>query len=113
MDWTIEFFKSKNGRIPVKEFLDSLSSRQAANVLEAMEFLKTFGIRLKEPYVKFIGDKIYELRVKDKDGIYRVLYFAASGRRFVMLHGFVKKTQKTPPKDLALARNRMKEYLNG
>ena len=113
MSWTIEFYETKNGRIPVKEFLDSLSSRQAANILEAMGLLKTFGIQLKEPYVKFVGDKLYELRIKDPDGIYRVLYFAASGKKFVMVHGFIKKTQKVPAKELAKARKRMKEYLNG
>jgi len=60
--------------------LDSLTSRQAANVIEAIDLLKTFGLKLKEPFVKFVGDKLYELRVKDPDGIYRVLYFSASGR---------------------------------
>lgn len=113
MSWTIEFFKTKSGKSPVKEFLDSLNSRQAANIIEAMELLKNFGFQLKEPYIKFVGDKLYELRVKDPDGIYRVLYFAASGKRFVMVHGFIKKTQKLPAKELAKAKKRMKEYLNG
>ena len=109
----IEFFTSKSGKCPVKKFLDTLNSRQAANIIEAMDLLKTFGLQLKEPYVKFIGNKLYELRVKDADGIYRVLYFAAAGRKFVMLHGFIKKTQKIPAKELAKAKKRMKEYLNG
>ena len=113
MNWIIEFYKTKSGRNPVKEFLDTLNSRQAANIIEAMDLLKNFGLQLKEPYVKFVGDKLYELRVKDPDGIYRVLYFAASGKKFVMVHGFKKKTQKTPAKELAKAKKRMKEYLNG
>lgn len=113
MSWSIEFYKTKNGNSPVEEFLESLSSRQAANILEAMDYLKTFGLQLREPYVKFIGDKLYELRVKDSDGIYRVLYFAASGKKFVMVHGFIKKTQKMPAKELQNAKKRMKEYLNG
>ena len=112
MNWTIEFYKTKTGKIAVREFLDSLNPRQAANVIEAMDLLKTFGLQLKEPYVKF-GDKLYELRIKDPDGIYRVFYFAAAGKKFVMVHGFVKKTQKTPAKELAKAKKRMKEYLNG
>jgi phage-related protein len=113
MSWTIDFYKTKSGRNPVKEFLDSLSSRQVANIIEAMDLLKTFGLQLKEPYVKFVGDKLYELRVKDPDGIYRILYFAASGKKFVVVHGFRKKTQKIPAKELAIAKKRMKEYLNG
>ena len=113
MSWTIEFYKTKAERIPVREFLDSLNPRQAANIIEAMDLLKTFGLQLREPYVKFVGDKLYELRIKDSDGIYRVFYFAASGKKFVMVHGFVKKTQKTPAKELAITKKRMKEYLNG
>jgi phage-related protein len=42
-----------------------------------------------------------------------VIYFAAKGRKFVMLHGFMKKSRRTPTKDLKLAKKRMKEYLNG
>jgi phage-related protein len=113
MNWTIEFYKTKTGKIPVREFLDSLNPRQAANVIEAMDLLKAFGLQLREPYVKFVGDKIHELRIRDPDGIYRVFYFAATGKKFVMVHGFVKKTQKTPAKELAKAKKRMKEYLNG
>jgi phage-related protein len=60
MNWSIEFYKTKSGRNPVKDFLDSLNSRQVANILEAMDHLKTFGLQLREPYVKFIGDKLYE-----------------------------------------------------
>ncbi|MDQ1355133.1 MAG: hypothetical protein QG657_5443 [Acidobacteriota bacterium] len=113
MNWTIEFYKTKMGNIPVREFLDRLNPRQAANVIEAMDLLKTFGLQLREPYVKFVGDKLYELRIKDPDGAYRIFYFASAGKKFVMVHGFVKKTQKTPVKELAIAKKRMKEYLNG
>jgi phage-related protein len=113
MSWTIEFYKTKTGRTPVKEFLDSLNPRQAANIIEAMEMLKTFGLQLRDPYVKFVGDKLYELRIKDPDGIYRIFYFAATGKKFVMVHGYVKKSQKIPTKELAKAKKRMKEYLNG
>ncbi|HLP49145.1 MAG TPA: type II toxin-antitoxin system RelE/ParE family toxin [Candidatus Kapabacteria bacterium] len=81
MKWTIEFYKTKTGKIPVKEFLDSLNPRQAANVIEAIDLLKTFGLQLREPYVKTVGDKLFELRIKDLDGIYRIFYFAASGKK--------------------------------
>ncbi len=113
MAWKIEFYKKENGRIPVKDFLDSLNARQAANVIEAIGLLKNFGLQLKAPYVKSVGDKLYELRVKDPDGIYRVFYFAAASKTFVLVHGFVKKTQKIPAKELATAKKRMKEYSNG
>ena len=72
--------------------------------------LEKFGLELKEPYVKHLENKLYEVRVKDQQGIYRIIYFAHTGKKFVLLHGFVKKTQKTPKKELELAKLRMKEY---
>ena len=113
MNWRIEFYRTKSGKCPVEEFLDSLIARQAENILSAMELLKNFGIKLREPYVKSLGDKLFELRVKGVLGQYRMIYFAAKGRKFVMLHGFMKKTKKTPIRELKLAKKRMKEYLNG
>lgn len=77
-----------------------------------MEYLETFGTDFKEPFVKYLGDKIFELRAKDHDGIYRVLYFTAAGRRFIMLHGFTKKTRKTPRKEIEIALKRRKEFLD-
>jgi phage-related protein len=113
MEWSIEFFRTKNGKCPAEDFLYSLNKSTAVKVYGTIELLKKHGIHLGEPFVKFIGEKIYELRVKDPDGIYRVLYFAASGRKFVLLHGFVKKSQKIPRKEISTAKKRMKEYLNG
>ena len=55
----------------------------------------------------------FEVRAKDRQGIYRVLYFADTGKRFVMLHGFTKKTQKTPARDIEIARKRMQEVMDG
>jgi len=55
---------------------------------------------------------LLRLEHKDTNGIYRVIYFAYTGKRFVMLHGFTKKTQKTPSKDLKIAKKRMEELIN-
>jgi len=89
-----------------------LNAKQRSNIFEAMDLLENFGIELREPYVKYLDEKIYELRVRDQDGIYRILYFAAKGRRFIMLHGFTKKTQKTPRKEIEIALKRKKEFSN-
>ncbi|MBM3557222.1 MAG: type II toxin-antitoxin system RelE/ParE family toxin [Alphaproteobacteria bacterium] len=62
--------------------------------------------RLREPYVKHVEDKLWEMRLSGADGIARALYLTASGRRVVVLHVFVKKTQKTPREALAMARRR-------
>ncbi len=112
MKWTVDFYKTRTGKCPVRKYLQGLNARQRSKILEAMEYLETFGVELKEPFVKYIGNKIFELRVRDQDGIYRVLYFAAKDRRFIMLHGFTKKTQKTPKKEIEIALKRKKEFLN-
>ncbi|HRF57840.1 MAG TPA: type II toxin-antitoxin system RelE/ParE family toxin [Campylobacterales bacterium] len=108
-NWQIWFYKTPSGNSPVEEWLDSLGIDARVEVLRAVALLKDFGIELEMPYVKQVKSKLYELRAKDKDGIYRVLYFAASGHRFVLLHGFAKKTQKTPQKEIDLALKRMKD----
>ena len=61
------------------------------------------------PYVRHLEGKLWEIRAKGKDGIARSLYVTASGKRIVIVRCFVKKTQKTPDKELKIARQRAKE----
>ncbi|RLA76023.1 MAG: type II toxin-antitoxin system RelE/ParE family toxin [Epsilonproteobacteria bacterium] len=81
-------------------------------MFRAFELLEHFNINLKAPYVKSLGDKLYELRIKDSKGIYRIIYFSYTNRQFIMLNSFVKKTPKTPPSEIELAKTRMKEVLD-
>jgi len=71
-----------------------------------------FGASPGMPHTKAIKDGLFELRIKSKEGIARVFYCTKVGKRIVMLHVFVKKTQRTPKKELKLATQRMKEVLN-
>jgi phage-related protein len=66
---------------------------------------------VREPYVKHLQGKLYEIRAKGKDGIARVFYFTMTGQRIVLLHGFIKKAQKTSKRELAIAVVRMTEIL--
>jgi phage-related protein len=65
--------------------------------------------RMRAPYVKPLRDKLWEMRMSGRDGIARAIYVTARGRRIVILHAFVKKTQKTPPQAIRLALKRAKE----
>lgn len=65
--------------------------------------------RMREPHVKPLRDKLWEMRINGRDGIARAIYVTARGRRIVILHAFVKKTQKTPPQAIRLALVRAKE----
>jgi phage-related protein len=69
---------------------------------------------VKEPYIKQLTGhkKLFEIRIKDRTGISRILYFAHTGRKFVLLHGFSKKTDKTPQREIETAEERMKDYLS-
>jgi phage-related protein len=68
------------------------------------------GPNLGPPHTDSMGDGLFELRLKGAEGIARVFFCLLVGRRIVMLHSFVKKTQKTPPRELQVARARMKEF---
>ncbi len=67
--------------------------------------------KVREPYVKHLADKLWEMRLIGRDGIARAIYVTASGRRIVVLRTFVKKTAKTPKRELDLARERAKEVI--
>lgn len=64
---------------------------------------------MREPYAKHLSGKLWELRLKGRDGIARSIYVTASGQRVVVLRTFVKKTEKTPAREMDLALARMKE----
>lgn len=70
------------------------------------------GPDLGAPHTKALGSGLLEMRLKGAEGIARVMYCCMVGRRIVVLHSFIKKTDKIPVKDLALARNRLKELKN-
>jgi len=112
MQWIVDYYKDAKGNEPVKEFLNSLSTPANAKVMRLIEFLTERGVLLKEPYTKQIKDKIRELRVKDKQGAIRILYFTYTGKRFILLHGFIKKTDKTPVREIEIAEKRMNDYIN-
>ncbi len=113
MSWEIEYYVTNRGNCPVKEFVDSLSPEGKARYIFITKLMKDYGINVREPYVKQITGhrKLFEIRLKDRSGISRILYFAHTGRKLVLLHGFTKKTDKTPKKEIETAEQRMKDYI--
>lgn len=114
MQWQIEYYKTIEGKSPVKEFIYSLSPESKAKYIFIADLLEEYGIVVKEPYVKPITGhrKLFEIRIKDKANIHRILYFAFTGKKFVLLHGFTKKTEKTPGREIKIAVKRMEEFLS-
>ncbi|MCL5959731.1 MAG: type II toxin-antitoxin system RelE/ParE family toxin [Chloroflexi bacterium] len=108
-EWSLVYYETAKGRCPVQEYLDSLDDREAARILYDLDLLEDMGLALGAPHVRGIGGKLWELRTAGRTQ-HRVSYFAASGRRLVLLHAFTKKTQKTPPAEIDTARSRMADY---
>ncbi len=80
-----------------------------ARMLKLLELIEKHGANLVPPHTKSIGNGLFEVRAKAKEGIGRSLFCYLDGPNIYILHAFVKKSQKTPMKDLALATRRMKE----
>ncbi|MGV3550793.1 type II toxin-antitoxin system RelE/ParE family toxin [Rhizobium sp.] len=81
-----------------------------ARLFHIVEAIEAYGfVGLPRDVIKPLGDKLWELRITGKDGIARAVYITAKGSRLVIVRVFVKKTQKTPPHEIALARQRARE----
>ncbi len=105
----------ENGKVPVQNFLESLEPKLRAKAFRDIELLKNVGNELREPYVKSIKGKknkgLYELRIKFSNDIARIFYFTYCNNKFILLHGFIKKTMKTPTKEIEKARKYKDDYL--
>ena len=106
----IEFFATDDGRIPVREFLQSLDAKMEAKVIRSLKHLQAHGYELREPLSAPLGDKLFELRTQSGNNITRVIYFFYTGKTIVLTHGFVKKTQKTPPSEIERAEKYRRIY---
>ncbi len=111
MEWKVVFYEDIKGRVPVAEFFDSLSVGDRARVVRLIRLLAHYGVLLKEPYTRQVRGKLRELRIVEKGGGVRILYFGEARRTFVLLHGFIKKTARTPTGDIEIAQKRMDDYL--
>ncbi len=113
--WEVIFYECENGESPVKKFINSLQEKHKAKALWEIQLLEKYGTQLKEPYAKALSGEgykgLWELRIKFASNISRIFYFMPFGETFVLLHGFIKKTQKTPEQELEKAKKYMDECL--
>jgi phage-related protein len=111
-EYEIIFYKTDNGEIPVKEFLDSLNLKMRAKMLMSIRIVRENGYQVRMPYSEELDDGIFELRAKVGSDISRVLYFFVVGRRVILTNGFIKKSAKTPAGEKELAKRYRAEYLS-
>lgn len=111
MDYTVEYYELEDGTRPAEDFILSLDLKMRAKIFAALELLEIKGPGLREPFSKSLEDGIFEVRAKQGSDISRVLYFFVVGRKVILTNGFVKKTQKTPPRELDRAKRYRADYL--
>ena len=111
MDWHAVFYMDVRGNQPVKDFVLRQSDGAIAEILHVFDLLMRFNITLGMPYVEKIGKSgIRELRIKHGSDIYRIFFFAHTGRNFVLLHAIKKKSNRLSQNDVSLAIDRMNDY---
>ena len=111
--WAIYFYKTAEGKSPVEAFIRSLPDKARAKVNRTIELLATLGLALPMPHSRKVQgvEKLRELRIQTPPQIHRIFYFATTGRRFILLHGFTKQTEKTPKREIEVAMVRMKDFM--
>jgi len=104
MKWKIEFFNET-----VETDTLSLPAKILAKTLRIFEMIEEHGPYLGKPYTDAFGDGLFEVRAKGAEGIGRSFFCYSNGKKIIILHSFVKKTQKTPHKEIEIALKRKKE----
>jgi phage-related protein len=110
-EWSIVFYTDVDGKSPIVDFLEGLDNKTKARFDWSIEQLRIRNVQAGEPLVKHIEGKIWELRRASSGNIYRLMYFFFTGRRIVFLHGFQKKTQKTPRQEIETAEQRLTDFI--
>lgn len=104
MKWTITYYSEA-----LQNDITEMPKGFLAKYLRYTDRMEIYGPNLGMPHTEAMGDGLFELRLKSDEGIARVFYCTLIGRKIVMLHQFIKKTNKTPRNELSIARKRMKE----
>jgi len=107
MEWRVEVLNNT-----VRSELDALPLEIRARLFRLECMISQVGLEtLREPYVKHLEGKLWEMRVTGRDGIARAIYVTVIGRRVVIVRAFIKKTQQTPRSEIEIAQRRAKEVV--
>ena len=106
MAWTIDYY-SEDVRLEI----DALPVGIRASYARLTELLEEFGLELRMPHSRAMGGGLFELRPRGREGIARVFYCTKVGRKIIILHSFIKKTNETPKREMDIARRRQREVI--
>ena len=104
MHWTIGYYSEE-----VRLEIDALPVGIRASYTRLTEMLEEFGLDLRMPHSRAMGEGLFELRPRGREGVARVFYCMQMGRKIIMLHSFIKKSNETPKRELDIARRRQRE----
>lgn len=107
----VETYVKENGDNPVKEFVSSLTEEMQSKFVHMVDLLTERGNQLREPYSEYLEDGIFELRYKNDEQAVRVLFFFYYEGRIILTNGFIKKTRKTPRKEIKKAKDYRNDFL--
>jgi len=111
MESKIIYYISNNKDNPVKEFVDSLEIKQKIKVFHIFKLIIKYGINSIPQHIKKLtGTPLWEIRILGKDNI-RIIYIISQRQTVLLLHGFIKKTQKTNSKEIYIAIKRCQQWL--
>lgn len=109
--WEIEFFRSESGECPFEKYLRELPASMRAKTLRSVQLLRLEGTRLREPDTKPLGNGLFELRTQAGGLQGRSVFFFFAGKRIVITTGFLKRTRKTPSREIERAQKLRADYL--
>ena len=108
--WKIIYFQSSGRSNPVREFIQSLHVNAQGKVARTLDLLSHYNIRVREPHAKkVVGTPLWELRIIGGDSV-RIFYVAVLLESFLLLHGFEKRSNKTPKREIDTALSRLREW---
>lgn len=108
--YEIEYYRDAAGKKPVESFIDGLDLKMKAKTFGLVELLERYGPQLGMPFSRHLEDGVFELRAVGRGDSVRILYFFVVGKRIVLIHGFRKKTQKAPRREIERAKSIRKDW---
>lgn len=109
--WKVVYYTSPTGDNPVSNFLDCIDKQTQSKILRVVANIEEYGLTSVIPHIKKLsGTPLWEIRILGKTNV-RIIYVVPTRTSILLLHGFIKKTMKTPSKELEIASARYKQYL--
>ena len=108
--YQVVYYKTRNSRCPTADFVEGLEASHQVYIMNGLERLAQHGLRIGRPHVAFLRDDIYELRVRARRNAYRFFFFFFDGRKFVITHGYLKRSRKVPDSEIDKAVEYRQDY---